>query len=154
MKSSGFKPNPKMSHGSAMGGDGRKHKRIEKAKYAEGGTVTYSKKEPKFGGGRLAGKVTNKLPRVNEAPGELYLGGSRNFDESRPGLVKRAPIGGGISGGPTKLPKGQTPPGGGGISGGPMRRNPPALGKLPIGRVGNLPARMKKGGMTKGRKGC
>ena len=42
-----------------MGGDGRKHKRIEKTKYADGGMVA----TVKFGGGRPAGEVTNKLPK-------------------------------------------------------------------------------------------
>ena len=80
---------------------------------------------PKFGGGRPAGEVTNKPPKF-----------------------------------------------GGGISGGPMKRNPPALGKLPIKKIAgfkggidssgrgvydalkNPQARLKKGGMAKGRKGC
>jgi hypothetical protein len=115
----GFKPNHKMSHGGDMGGDGRKHSRIETAKYAKGGTVTYSKKEPKFGGnsgakltnkppkfggGRPAGKVTNKPPKFggNRPAGEVTI---KDY------AAQRKIDGGGISGGPTKLPKGQTAPG-------------------------------------------
>lgn len=36
----GFKPNHKMSHGGDLGGDGRKHQRIETMKYAKGGNVS------------------------------------------------------------------------------------------------------------------
>lgn len=258
MKNSGFKPNPKMSGKGDMGGDGRKHKRIEKTKYADGGmvatvkkakdikigkgrplgevtnklpkferagkgsivgkvenlpakigkvgatmgrkllgkvtnkpskfadggTVTDSgKKNIKIGKGRLLGEVTNKPPKfvgLKPAPRELnngtisasrelYLGGSKDFDEStgmrrgRPGGVTKIGIGGGAVGNETRTGR---IGGGGGTYNEPPRRNPPALGlgKLPKGGISGGPTRLppgmkapmmkKKGGMAKGRKGC